>query len=29
MPVAEGAPVLGVALEPAQDGLVWALVNPQ
>jgi hypothetical protein len=29
MTVAEGAPVLGVALEDAVDGLVWVLVNPQ
>jgi hypothetical protein len=29
MVVSEGAPVLGIALEPAQDGLVWVLVNPQ
>ena len=27
--LAESAPVIGVALEPAQDGLVWVLVNPQ
>ena len=25
----ESAPVIGVALEPAKDGLVWVLVNPQ
>ncbi len=25
----EGAPVIGVAMGPAQDGLVWVLVNPQ
>ena len=29
MLVAEGAPVLGVTLGEAQDGLVWVLVNPQ
>ncbi len=29
MVVSEGAPVLGVALEAPQDGLVWVLVNPQ
>ena len=28
MLVTEGAPVAGVALEPAKDGLVWVLVNP-
>ena len=27
--LAESAPVVGVALEPAQNGLVWVLVNPQ
>jgi hypothetical protein len=27
--IAETAPTLGVALEPAADGLVWMLVNPQ
>lgn len=27
MEVSEGAPVLGIALEPARDGLVWVLVN--
>ena len=27
--LAEGAPVIGVALEAAHDGLVWVLVNPQ
>ena len=27
--VDEGGPRLGVALEPAQDGMVWVLVNPQ
>ena len=25
----ESAPVIGVAMEPAKDGLVWVLVNPQ
>ena len=25
----ESAPVIGVALEPARDGLVWVLINPQ
>ena len=29
MVVTEGAPVVGVALEAAKDGLVWVLVNPQ
>jgi hypothetical protein len=29
MVVSEGAPVLGIALAPAEDGLVWVLVNPQ
>ncbi len=29
MIVTEGAPVVGVALEAARDGLVWVLVNPQ
>ncbi|HSN77194.1 MAG TPA: hypothetical protein VL334_19155 [Anaerolineae bacterium] len=29
MVVSEGAPVLGIALEPAKDGVVWVLVNPQ
>ena len=29
MVVAEGAPVIGVALEAAGDGLIWVLVNPQ
>lgn len=29
MVVAEGVPVLGVALEETVDGLVWVLVNPQ
>jgi hypothetical protein len=29
MVVSEGAPALGIALEPAKDGLVWVLVNPQ
>jgi hypothetical protein len=29
MVVTEGAPVLGVALKAASDGLVWVLVNPQ
>lgn len=29
MAVTEGAPVIGVALEPSKDGLVWVLVNPQ
>lgn len=29
MVISEGAPVLGIALEPARDGLVWVLVNPQ
>lgn len=29
MVVAEGAPVLGVVLAEAVDGLVWVLVNPQ
>ena len=28
MLVTEGAPVVGVALEPAKNGLVWVLVNP-
>ena len=28
-PVAEDAPVLGIALSESQDGLVWVLVNPQ
>jgi hypothetical protein len=27
--IAESAPVIGVALEPSKDGLVWVLVNPQ
>ncbi len=27
--LAESAPVIGVALEAAKDGLVWVLVNPQ
>jgi len=27
--IPESAPVIGVALEAAKDGLVWALVNPQ
>ena len=26
--IAESAPVIGVALEPAKDGMVWILVNP-
>jgi hypothetical protein len=29
MVVSEGAPALGIALEPAKDDLVWVLVNPQ
>ena len=29
MVVTEGAPVIGVALEAAKNGLVWVLVNPQ
>ena len=29
MVVTEGAPVIGVALEAARDGLIWVLVNPQ
>jgi len=29
MVVSEGAPLLGIALEPAKDGLVWVLVSPQ
>ena len=29
MVVTEGAPVIGVALEVAKDGLIWVLVNPQ
>jgi hypothetical protein len=29
MVVSEGAPVIGTAMGPAQDGLVWVLVNPQ
>lgn len=29
MVISEGAPVLGLALAPAEDGLVWVLVNPQ
>lgn len=29
MVVSEGALVLGIALEPARDGLVWVLVNPR
>ena len=29
MLVTEGAPVVGVALEAARDGLIWVLVNPQ
>ena len=29
MVVTEGAPVIGVALEAARDGLVWVFVNPQ
>ncbi len=29
MVVTEGAPVIGVALEAAKDGLVWVMVNPQ
>lgn len=29
MVVTEGAPVIGVAMGPAQDGMIWVLVNPQ
>lgn len=29
MVVSEGAPVLGLALAPTENGLVWVLVNPQ
>lgn len=29
VPVAEDAPVLGIALSEPHDGLVWVLVNPQ
>lgn len=29
IPVVEDAPVLGIALSEARDGLVWVLVNPQ
>jgi hypothetical protein len=29
VPVVEDAPVLGIALSEAQDGMVWVLVNPQ
>ena len=29
MVITEGVPIIGVALEPAKDGLVWVLVNPQ
>jgi hypothetical protein len=29
MTVDEGGPSLGVALEPAENGLIWVLVNPQ
>ena len=29
MAVSEGAPVLGVAMQDAKDGMVWVLVNPQ
>ncbi|QLQ04732.1 MAG: hypothetical protein HZY76_00555 [Anaerolineae bacterium] len=27
--IVEDAPVLGIALSEAQDGMVWVLVNPQ
>jgi hypothetical protein len=29
VPVVEDAPVLGIALSEARDGMVWVLVNPQ
>ena len=29
VPIAEDAPVLGIALSESQDGMVWVLVNPQ